>query len=111
MMLKRALACLLVVMMAIILNRDSPPGETFFCAAIGLAGAIGFFVIRPSVTIVDRIRLVSFAEMMPPLVVTGYLFYLDPASVERHTKLLVFMFIFFCGVGVGAKLLLSRRRK
>jgi len=56
---KRAAACLAVVLAAVGLNINASAAESLFCAITGGIGAAAFLLIRPSVSLLDRLHAIG----------------------------------------------------
>ena len=103
--LLRLSLCFLVMLLAILATQDQHSGNIFFCTVTGFLGAAGFLLIRPSVSIPERIRMIGTWDMAMPLVLIGYMTLNNLGSLEERTLWLVFAEIFSVGMSMAARLI------
>jgi len=108
--LKPLSVCFFVVALAIFPTRNESIGETFFCAVIGVIGAAGFLLVRPTVSISERFRMIGIWDLMMPVVLTVYMTVDNLGDLEKNTVRLVFMSIFVAGCGTAVRLIFHRQR-
>lgn len=108
--LKRLFVCFFVVALAIFLTRNESTGETIFCAVVGGIGAAGFLLVRPTVSTLQRFRMIGIWDLMMPVMLTVYMTVDNLDDLEKNTIRLVFMSVFIAGSGTAARLIFNRKK-
>jgi uncharacterized membrane protein len=105
---ERLLVCGLTPVVAVLLNYASPIGEQFFWAVISLVGMAAFLLVKPSVPMKRRFQLIGLWELMAPVVLIVFATVDNPAELQQNALRLVFIVVFFVGVGTAARLIFWR---
>lgn len=107
-MRERLLVCGLTPVVAVLLNYASPVGEKLFWAVISLVGMAAFLLVKPSVPMKRRFQLIGLWELMAPVVLIVFVTVDNPAELQQNALRLVFIVVFFVGVGTAARLIFWR---
>lgn len=107
-MRERVVVCVLSAVIAVLLNYSAPIGEQVFWAVISVVGVAAFLLVKPSVPMKRRFQLIGLWELMAPVVLIVFVTVENPAELERNALRLVFIAVFFVGVGTAARLLFWR---
>ncbi len=105
---ERLLVCGLTPVVAVLLNYASPAGEQFFWAVTSLVGMAAFLLVKPSVPMKRRFQLIGLWELMAPVVLIVFVTVDNPAELQQNALRLVFIVVFFVGVGTAARLIFWR---
>lgn len=105
---ERLLVCGLTPVVAVLLNYASPVGEQFFWSVISLVGMAAFLLVKPSVPMKRRFQLIGLWELMAPVVLIVFATVDNPAELQQNALRLVFIVVFFVGVGTAARLIFWR---
>lgn len=109
--LKRIYVCIFVLLLAVLLTRNSSAGETFFCSVIGVVGAAGFLLVKPRVSLAERLRMIGIWDLMMPVALAVYMAVIKMSDLESNVVRFVFMGIFVVGFGTAVKLIFHHRKK
>jgi hypothetical protein len=105
---ERLLVCVLMPAIAVLLNYAAPFEEKLFWAVISLVGVAAFLLVKPSVPLKRRFQMIGLWELLAPVVLIVFATVQNPAELEQNALRLVFIVVFFVGVGTAARLLFWR---
>jgi hypothetical protein len=105
------LICALIGGGAFLLGYSVLPGEVFFWTFISTVGTAAFLVPRPSVSLVESIRMVGLWDLMAPVVLVVFATVNNPADLTLNSLRLVFLVLFFVGASTASRLLFWRAKK
>ena len=108
---ERLVVCALTPLVAVLLSYSAPGAEKFFWAVVSLAGMAAFLLVKPAVPIKKRIQMIGMWELMAPVVLTVFATVDNPAELQQNATRLVFIVVFFVGIGTAARLLFWRNRQ
>lgn len=107
---ERLAVCALTPIVAALLSYSAPGPERFFWAVVSLVGMAAFLLVKPSVPIKKRFQMIGMWELMAPVVLVVFATVNNPTELEANATRLVFIVVFFVGVGTAVRLLLWRRQ-
>lgn len=105
---ERLVTCVLVALTSMLLTHSDPMGERVFWTVIAVFGVTAFLLVKPSVPLKKRLQMIGLWELMAPLVLIVFASISNPEEIERNALRLVFIILFFVGVGTAARLLFWR---
>jgi hypothetical protein len=101
---ERLLVCALTPVLIVLLAYWAPTAEKVFWAVVTLVGVSAFLLVKPSAPMKRRFALIGLWELMAPVILVVFASATNPAALEQNAARLVFIVIFFVGVGTGARL-------
>lgn len=107
-MRERLVVCVLTPVVAVLLNPSAPTGEKLFWAVVSLVGMAAFLLVKPSVPLKRRLQMIGMWELMAPIVLIVLATVDNPAELQQNALRLVFITVFFVGVGTAARLVFWR---
>lgn len=107
---ERLLVCGLTPVAAVLLSYSAPGTEQFFWAIVSLVGMAAFLLVKPSVSLKERFQMIGLWELMAPVVLIVLATVDNPAELKQNATRLVFIVVFFVGMGTAARLIFWRGR-
>ncbi len=105
---ERLVVCALAPVVAMLLSYSTSGNEKFFWAVVCFVGMAGFLLVKPAFPIKKRIQMIGMWELMAPVVLIVFATVDNPAELRQNATRLVFIVVFFVGIGTATRLLLWR---
>ena len=108
---ERLVVCALTPVVAMLLSYSASGTEKFFWAVVSFVGMAAFLLVKPAIPIKKRIQMIGMWELMAPVVLIVFATVNNPAELQQNATRLVFIVVFFVGIGTAARLLLWRSQQ